>query len=527
MKSTLFYNGIFHSGTTEDAVFSYMTTEDGMITGTYANKPLGTFDQEISLDGAHVYPCLIDAHLHLLFTIVSMAMGIQACEVTANGIDPPNIAGVEQRIRAFASKQKKGVPLLASNYVLSAIEEHRLPTKQELDDWAGGRPIVVYNIDGHASALSTEMLKLVGIDPESSDGVLSGEAHERIQGRLTDVISKHVGLADLARGTAMFQNACARYGIGIVGALEGNGDSPKDGGTALLVKMARHFDIGVRVYFQYFDLSRVQGFAKYQKHLRIGGCGDWEMDGSSGAHSAAFSVPYIDTGKSAPCYYSQEEVDNLVRRADKKGYQIASHAIGDAAIERIITALNQTGSGRLHRIEHCEFLSDESFEELKAGRYAVVMQPGYAWIDKRMLHTYTQFLPPEITARMKFKSLCDAGICVCGSSDSPVQDMDPYLQMLGMIEFYNEAESVTPYEAFRTYTINPARAILEENEYGTLEPGKHADFFTADENFFSLTPEGVRDFRPTATYYGGTRYKEKSGSVLEFIRMMMTRGHLV
>lgn len=144
--------------------------------------------------------------------------------------------------------------------------------------------------------------------------------------------------------------------------------------------------------------------------------------------------------------------------------------------EEILAALNKTTSGRLHRIEHCEFHNDESLEELKKLRYAVMMQPGYAWIDKRYLNTYTQFLPQEIVDRLRFKTLYDAGVCLCGSSDSPVQAMDPWLQMLGMVDFYNPEESITPYEAFRCYTLNPARAILEEDERGTLEVGKAADF---------------------------------------------------
>lgn len=293
--------------------------------------------------------------------------------------------------------------------------------------------------------------------------------------------------------------------------------------TALTVRLARHFDVGVRFYFQYTDISRAEAFAKYQKHLRIGGCGDWEMDGATGSHSSAFHVPFKDTGKTAPCYYGQDFVDDLVKRADEKGYQIASHAIGEAAIERIIEALKKTGSGRLHRIEHCEFHSDASLEDLKKCRWAVMMQPGYAWIDKRYLHTYTQFLPQEIVDRLRFKTLYDAGVCLCGSSDSPVQDLDPYLQMLGMVEFYNESESVTPFEAFRAYTLNPARAILEEDERGTLEPGKAADFFTADEDLFRLSPGQLVNFRPAATYYAGKPYKNKKGTVAELALSMLGR----
>ena len=88
----------------------------------------------------------------------------------------------------------------------------------------------------------------------------------------------------LAKGIAKFQNACAAYGISVVGALEGNGDSPKDSTTGLIAKLARHFDVDVRLYLQYTDLNRVTPYRKYMTKPRVGGCGDWEMDGATGSH---------------------------------------------------------------------------------------------------------------------------------------------------------------------------------------------------------------------------------------------------
>ena len=202
---------------------------------------------------------------------------------------------------------------------------------------------------------------------------------------------------------------------------------------------------------------------------------------------------------------------------------MASHAIGEAAVERILHALEQLHSPRMHRIEHCEFVSEESFRTLCKGKYAVMMQPGYSWIDKRYLHTYERYLPTELFSKMKLKSLVDAGVCVCGSSDSPVQDMDPYLQMLGMVQFFNEEESLSPFQAFRCYTANAARSIEEEAIRGTLEVGKKADFFTADRDFFTLSPREIVDFRPVETWYGGRKYRQKKGTVPELLAMLLRK----
>lgn len=154
-------------------------------------------------------------------------------------------------------------------------------------------------------------------------------------------------------------------------------------------------------------------------------------------------------------------------------------------------------------------------------------QPGYSWIDKRFLHSYEQFLPEEMLARLKFKTYIEKGVLICGSTDSPVQSLDPWQQMLGMTQFYNEEESISPYEAFKCYTVNPARAILEDDERGQLLPGKRADFFTGNVNIFSLSPEELAAFRPSKTYYLGAEAKPHSGTVFSLIKMLLGKSKKV
>lgn len=479
----------------------------------------------VDLKQRHVYPCLLDGHIHMLLTIASMAMGFPLCTITEEGVKPDTLAEAGEKLRSYAAAQKEDSIVAASNFIPSAMDEKRMPTKEELDLWGGGRPVVVYSIDGHSTALSSAMLRLIGMDPDGC-GVLTGEENERAQGRITDQLAKLMGPEALARGIARFHDTCAEYGISMVGALEGNGDSPKDQTTHLIARLARHFDLGVRLYLQYTDRKRVRKFESLLKNKRAGGCGDWEMDGSCGSHSAAFYSPYKDTGKTAGCYFKEIEIRGLAKTFSEDGFQLSSHAIGDAAIDRLLDAYDRVPAvspeGLPNRIEHCEFPSEEAFQRLCKSSYAVMVQPGYSWIDKRYLHSYENVLSSEQTSRMKLKSLFDTGVTVCGSSDSPVQDLDPYLQMLGMTQFYVPSESITPYEAMVSYTRNAAFALGELQDRGTLEPGKIADFFTADRNFFELKPGQIPSFRPIQTYYQGLPYEKKKGTVLELAAMLLS-----
>lgn len=520
---TLFVNAVIHTMESEGETAGSMLVEDGYIKQLNVKSAKGV--RTVDLRGQHVYPCMIDGHAHLLSTVVLAGSSFEICSIENGAVTPDSMAGVEKRLRAFAVGKGKSALIVANNYILSAIG--RLPTRWELDEWSGMRPVIIYTIDGHASALSSKMLRKLGIEDESHDGILMGEAHERVQGRLTDIIAASVTPAVLARGCAEFQNTCAGFGLSTVCGLEGNGDSKRDITTKLIVLLARHFNVDVRFYFQYMDIDKALPLTRFQRRARIGGCGDWEMDGALGAHTAAFSLPYRDTGKTAPCYYEQSFVDEKVLEADRRGFQIACHAIGDLAIERIVEALSKTSGKIRHRIEHCEFASDRAIDTIAKNGWAVMAQPGYSWIDKRFLHSYEQFLPDEMLARLKFKTYIEKGVLICGSTDSPVQSLDPWQQMLGMTQFYNEEESISPYEAFKCYTVNPARAILEDDERGQLLPGKRADFFTGDVDIFSLSPEELAAFRPSKTYYLGAEAKPHSGTVFSLVKMLLGKSKKV
>ncbi len=83
-------------------------------------------------------------------------------------------------------------------------------------------------------------------------------------------------------------------------------------------------------------------------------------------------------------------------------------------------------------------------EKIKKLPVALTVQPGFSWLDERYLKSYEQFLPKEkAEEQIPLKELAEAGVCICGSSDSPVQSMNPYEQMLGMVEFFLPQQSLS------------------------------------------------------------------------------------
>jgi len=523
----LIKDGTFHTLKDEEECYRYMGVTDGKISYLGDEKPYG-YEKEISLNGGHAYPSMTDAHLHLMYTMVLSADSIAVCRIQNGKIYPDNLEDVGKRIKEECSKRIRHNIIVGNQYIASAMAEKRLPNRRELDEWSNGKKIVIYNIDGHSSSMSTELLKELRIYKEDHTGILTGRDHEMIQGAVMELIGKSVTPSAWAKGIGSFTNLCIKYGIGTVCAMDGNGDVKKNKQTGLLARIASHMEIGVRFYPQFIDLNKARSYRRYQSTPRVGGCGDWEIDGSVGSRSAAFYSPYRDTNKCGDCYYTTEEIAAKLLEADMAGFQISSHAIGEKAIDLLLDGYDRIHTERMHRIDHFEFPSEKAVKRIMNKNLALVVQPGFAWIDRHYLKSYSQALPDSVVRQqIPLRTLMENGVCICGSSDAPVQSINPFNQMLGMIDFTIPEESLTMYQALCTYTRNPAKMLGEEKEMGTLEVGKRANFMVTDSDLLKMDKHNITQAEIRSLYLDGKKCKEKKGTILELARMMAGRKHKI
>lgn len=512
---TLFTNAHFHTMESPLDVRHSMTVEDGIISSF--NEESGASDHVVDLDGVHVFPALIDAHLHMLETIALSSVGIPLCHIEGQGVQPSELAGIEDKIRAFSSKAKPGSMLVFTNYISTAIAEKRLPTRFELDEWTDGARVWVMNIDGHSSSCSTALLEALDLHESSDDGVLSGLLHDANLGLFSDYLASSVTPGLMARGIAEFCNECASFGIGTVCAMEGTDDQARDKTTELIAFLAQRFPLDVRLFPQYMDEEKLQAVLPRMGRKRVGGCMKWELDGSIGSRTAAFSRSYRD-GSQGTLYFDNDELDHVVESLAQRDFFVSAHAIGELAIEQIVTILERV-PGR-HRIDHCEFPALEMLERIYALKPFVTVQPGYAWIDKRYLHGYEHFLDEDIIKQqIPLRSFVENDVPLCGSSDAPVQSVDPFLQMRGMREFYVEDQSLSAYEALKTYTVNGGLMLGEKK--GMLREGYEASFFTTEKDLLAIEPCELEGMRALSLYMQGKLYKPLKPNIGTLARLML------
>ena len=553
---TLFTNGIFHTMEVPEDLCGSIVVEDGLIAALDApaggREPLDADALErgglrvVDLGGRHVFPALIDSHLHLMDSLMLAAAGEPLCALRGGRVEPHDLAGVAARVRASAARAAEALrepsgpraarrpsPILAfTSYMASAIEEGRLPTRRELDEWAGGAPVWVMSMDGHSGSCSTALLAELGLlGRVPDDGILQEADYDAALGPLTQRLMAGLTPTALARGAARFCNECASFGIGTVCAHEGDdaagGPGGRDRTGELAAAIAQRLPLDLRLYPQYMDEAKLARVAGRMGAPRAGGCMKWELDGSVGSHSAAFDAPYLD-GTRGALKFSTEELDAKIHSLDARGCQVTAHAIGELAIEQLLGIYERLGAGGAtggdgapaavgsgsaasaapcrHRIDHCEFPAPAEVERLCALRPFVTVQPGYAWFDARWLHSYERALPPEKRAQeLPLRTLAQAGVPLLGSSDSPVQSLDPYLQMRGMREPYVEGEGLSGFEALQTYTVNGGRSLGEKK--GLLREGWEASFFAVDRDLERIPPDRLEGLRASALWLHGKRYR--------------------
>ncbi len=455
-------------------------------------------------------PAFVDSHAHFL-TKAAMGSLVKTLSRLEDGRVLPDCLDGVRTLLAEASEERPRGPVIGYGLAPGVLAERRLPTDVELDAWLPGRPVIVLSFDGHSSSYSTAALRILGLESQARDGVLSGEAHEFNMDRVMAYAMRALSPAALAKGLSRAVREAAEAGLAAVDCMEGFGNERREPGTEILARIGGRLPLRLRLWLQYTRPELVGRYVPRMTRPRVGGCLHWEMDGSISSRSAAMDRPYLDRDHSGRLYRSPEEAYALAKPFHDAGYQISAHAIGPRGIESILSAYEKLSAGsgdrardRRHRIDHFEFPRPDQVE--RAGRLGLVLpvQPGFAWIDARFHRSYPEAIDDETFASFTpLRSLLQAGAVPALSTDAPVQPFDPFLQIAGSVEHPVASESLSVYEALRAYSWAGAYGAHEEGDRGTLEAGKFADFAPLDRDPFETPSAELYRIRTLGTWIGG------------------------
>jgi predicted amidohydrolase YtcJ len=278
----------------------------------------------------------------------------------------------------------------------------------------------------------------------------------------------------------------------------------------------RAYDEALRAGPQPFDPTR---------HLAMA-CVKLMADGALGSRGAALLEPYADApGERGLPQYTFEAFTARALPLHEKGFQLATHAIGDAANRMVLDAyallLRQVPRpDARHRIEHAQVLAAADIPRFAALGVLPSMQPTHCTSD--MPWAADRLGPERVRGAYAWRSLRATGVVIAGGSDAPVEAIAPLPGVYAAVTRqhpggqppggYWPEECLTRSEALRAFTIWAAQAAFAETWTGTLEPGKRADLVVLDRDVVRCPPEEILATRVLRTIVDGRDALDASGA---------------
>jgi predicted amidohydrolase YtcJ len=445
-------------------------------------------DLTIELPGTTIVPGFIDSHVHLTATGRSL-MNEDVRAVTSK-------EGLLDVVRGRAETGTSPVHL--EGFDESRWDRPDLPTGAELDELTD-LPVVVMRTDGHLSVVSSPVL--ADVDLTGAEGVEVGE-DGKPTGRLTKEANRRISLwiesSYESRLVEEFQ-------------LQAAGLAASRGVTALHEMSMDLADLEVLLRHRErlpVDVSPIPATLSLPESMERGFLaigGDLPVDGSIGAKTAALAHPYEDGLDQGELFHDDDKLAEFFHAGHNAGLQVGVHAIGDRAIEQVLTTWERVYlaldsrerrhfRARRHRIEHFVLPSADQIERAAMLGLAVSVQPTFDRLWGQGGGLYEERLgPARAMAAHPIRTMLDRGIEVGVGSDSPVTPLDPMLAIASLENHHEPTQRLTRLEALKLHRVGSARLGHQEGKKGALEPGRHADFAAYEEDPLDVSsPEGLR-----------------------------------
>ncbi|MFC9890532.1 amidohydrolase [Streptomyces pilosus] len=423
-------------------------------------------DEVVDLDGALVTPAFTDAHVHTTATGLALT-----------GLDlstAPSLEAALARVREFAATRPDDRVLLGHGWDAARWPGGRAPSRAELDEATGGRPLYLSRIDVHSAVVTTALLDLLPGGTAREDGPLTGDAHHAVRAAALDAVTP----AQRAAAQRAALAHAASLGIGTVHECGGPEISSEDDFTGLLRLAAQ--ESGPRVVGYWAE----QDVAKARELGATGAAGDLFADGALGSHTACLHEPYADAGHTGTAHLDAAAVAAHVAACTEAGLQAGFHAIGDAALSAVVdgvrAAAERLGLARVraarHRVEHAEMLTPDTVAAFAELGLTASVQPAFDALWGGEEGMYARRLGRERARSLNpFAALLRAGVPLAFGSDSPVTPLDPWGTVRAAAFHHTPEHRVSVRAAFTAHTRGGWRAVGRDDA-GVLVPGAPADY---------------------------------------------------
>ena len=511
---------------------SLLVGDDGKVLAVLsrgASEPkLEAGDYKLDARGRTLVPGLIDAHGH----VMGLGLSLRSLDLS----EATSLPDAQAKIAAYAARNNTTGWIRGGGWNQVSWGLDRMPTAAELDAVSGARPAWFTRIDGHAGWANTAALKAANITRATRDpagGRILRDAAGNPTGVLIDsamdLVEKVAPPAGAGEREKAFEAALAHFAsLGVTGVHD-MGTSAED--WSLFRAFGDEGRLTLRITAYAAGMPAMEAIAPlrptpwlYGGRLKLQGIKIY-TDGALGSRGAFLLKPYSDEPATRGLQFLDDaRIKNLFSRANYLGFQVAAHAIGDAANRQALDAFAEIrptyGDAFRNRIEHAQVIDPADFPRFAELKIVASVQPTHATSDKAMAGD--RLGEARLEGAYAWASLKQAGVRLALGSDVPVEPANPFYGLHAAVTRQDRQgqppggwrphEALTLQQAFAGFTTDAAWAGGMEGKVGQLQEGAYADFLLLDRDPFTIGAAELPQVTVEETWLDGRRVFMRSAS---------------
>jgi len=528
---TVFVNGNIYTMNERQPRAEAIAVKDDRIVFVGSNADAKKYQspetKAVDLAGKTVVPGLTDSHCHIF--------GIGEREMNLNLEGANTLEGFLARVKERVAKTERGKWITGRGWIETFWKPPQFPARADLDKIAPDNPVFLTRADGHAAIANSAALRIAKIDKETQNpfgGEIlrdkqTGEATGMLLDHAQGLVGKNVpGPTEAERRDAFVVGVKREVSLGWC-EIQNAGSNLDD-----LPPMRQALEAGqckLRVYNAVYApgpagaalLHDGPALNQYehrftQRTIKV------VFDGALGSRGAALLEPYSDAPETSG-YLTQKEAElqPIFEEALRKGVQIETHAIGDRA-NRLILDLYEKAMKAVPpeqrkireprwRVEHAQILSAPDIPRFAKLGVIASMQPSHAISD--LFFAPSRLGKERLGGAYAWQTLLKSGAVVTGGSDAPVERGEPMIELYAAVarksikgesaDGWHPEQAVSREQALKMFTMSPAYAAFEEQDKGSLEPGKLADLTVLSKDIMKIPAPEILTTTCAMTVIGG------------------------
>ncbi len=499
--------------------------DDGKLLATLregaAEPKLAAGDYRLDVKGKTIFPGLIDAHGHVMDVGFSLRL-LDLAPATS-------LADAQDKARRYAAANPaaKWVKGMGWNQVAWGL--NRFPTAAELDAAVADRPAWLERVDGHAGWANSAAIKAAGITAKTKDpagGRIIRDAAGNPSGLFIDSAMALIGkvVPPPSAGDSEEALAAALKHFAALGLTGIHDMGTRPDAWALYRSFGDVGRLTVRITAYAHGMEAMEAISPlrptpwlYNDRLRLQGIKIYG-DGALGSRGAWLLAPYSDEPATKGLQFLDDtKMKNLVSRANFLGYQVAHHAIGDAANRQALDGFAELratyGDTFRNRIEHAQIIAPADIPRFAELQIIASIQPTHATSDKAMAGD--RIGEARLEGAYAWATLRQAKVRTALGSDTPVEPANPFYGLHAAVTRqdrnnqppggWRADQAMSLQLALKGFTLDAAYAGGAETKVGTLSEGKWADFIVLDRDPFGIPPADLPKVQVQETWLAGQR----------------------